>query len=159
TQEKENGTLIPLLASPVRDIDIVIGKLVGMIIPVLSLCIASVALYSGLATSEYGITRVSRVLSPEILYALIVLALLYLLTAGSWVLIVAALVKTSRAGQQIAGLLIGLSVAVFTGLGFAAANVADGWALVALGVALVASDVVALEIARRVWRREEVLAK
>ncbi len=159
TQEKENGTLIPLLASPVRDIDIVVGKLVGMIIPVLTLCVASVALFDAIASAQYGAERVSRALGPEILYSLVVLALLYLLTAGSWVLIVAALVKTSRAGQQIAGLLIGLSVAVFTGLGFAAANVANGWALVGLGALLVASDVVALEIARRVWQREEVLAR
>jgi ABC-type Na+ efflux pump permease subunit len=159
TQEKENGTLIPLLATPVRDIDIVVGKLVGMILPVFAICIASVALYFVLVSTQYGVTRVVLALPFGVLYALVVLALLYLLTAGSWVLIVAALVKTSRAGQQIAGLLIGLSVALFTGLGFAAANIADGWALVGLGVAMLASDVVALEIARRVWRREEVLAR
>jgi len=159
TQEKENGTLIPLLASPVRDIDIVVGKLVGMILPVFALCVASVALYFGLVSAQYGVARVALALPLGLLYALVVLALLYLLTAGSWVLIVAALVKTSRAGQQIAGLLIGLSVVLFTGLGFAAANIADGWALVGLGVALLGSDVAALEIARRAWRREEVLAR
>jgi ABC-type Na+ efflux pump permease subunit len=159
TQEKENGTLIPLLAAPVRDMDIVVGKLLGMIGPVLSICIGSVALYYLLASAQYGAERVKIALTPQILFALIVIALLYLLTAGSWVLIVAALVKTSRAGQQIAGLLIGISVAIFAGLGVLAANVADGWALLALGLGLVASDVVALEIARRVWRREEVLAR
>ncbi len=52
-----------------------------------------------------------------------------------------------------------MSVAIFTGLGFVAANIASGWGLVVLGAVLVASDVVALEIARRVWRREEVLAR
>ena len=159
TQEKENGTIIPLLASPVRDIDIVVGKLIGMIVPVFAICVGSVALYFALASAQYGVSRVALALPPGILYALVVTALLYLLTAGSWVLIVAALVKSSRAGQQIAGLLIGVSVALFTGLGFAAANIADGWVLVGLGVALVLSDVVALQIARRVWRREEVLAR
>jgi ABC-2 type transport system permease protein len=159
TQEKENGTIIPLLASPVRDIDIVIGKLIGMIVPVLGVCVGSLALFYAIATAEYGAERVATAIPLTTMYSLVVVALLYLLTAGSWVLIVAAMVKTSRAGQQIAGLLIGLSVAIFTGLGFAAANVANGWALVGLGVLLVASDVVALEIARRVWRREEVLAR
>ena len=159
TQEKENGTIIPLLASPVRDIDIVVGKLVGMVLPVFAICTASVALYVGLISAQYGVDRVVTALPLGVLYALVVLSLLYLLTAGSWVLIVAALVKTSRAGQQIAGLLIGLSVVLFSGLGYAAAKIADGWALVGLGVILVASDVVALEIARRVWRREEVLAR
>lgn len=159
TQEKENGTLIPLLAAPVRDIDIVVGKLMGMIGPVLTICMGSIALYYVLASGQYGAERVSQALPPTMLFALLVIALLYLLTAGSWVLIVAALVKTTRAGQQIAGLLIGISVAVFAGLGVLAVGIADGWALVGLGLALVASDVFALEIARRVWRREEVLAR
>jgi ABC-type transport system involved in multi-copper enzyme maturation permease subunit len=159
TQEKENGTIIPLLASPVRDIDIVVGKLIGMLVPVLGVCIGSLALYYAIGSAEFGAERIANALPPTTMYALVVVALLYLLTAGSWVLIVAALVKTSRAGQQISGLLIGLSVAAFAGLGFAAANIAGGWALVGLGVVLVASDVVALEIARRVWRREEVLAR
>jgi len=159
TQEKENGTIIPLLASPVRDIDIVVGKLVGMILPVLGVCIGSLALYYVIGSAEFGADRIATALPLTTMYALVIVALLYLLTAGSWVLIVAALVKTSRAGQQISGLLIGLSVAIFSGLGFAAANIANGWALVGLGVLLVATDVVALEVARRVWRREEVLAR
>ena len=159
TQEKENGTIIPLLASPVRDIDIVVGKLIGMIGPVLTVCIGSIALYYLLASTQYGAARVARGLPPQTIFALVVAAFLYLLTAGSWVLIVAAMVKTTRAGQQIAGLLIGVSVAVFTGLGLVASQIADGWALVALGVILVVSDVIALEVARRVWRREEVLAR
>lgn len=158
TQEKENGTIIPLLASPVRDIDIVVGKLIGMIVPTLGVCAATLALYYLLATLRYG-GRVGGVLSPQVLYALVIVALLYLLTAGSWVLIVAALVKTSRAGQQLAGLLIAVSVAVLAGLAVAAANIADGWALVGLGIGLVLSDLLALDIARRVWRREEVLAR
>ena len=158
TQEKENGTIIPLLASPVRDIDIVVGKLIGMIIPTLGVCAATLALYYLLATLRYG-ARVGVVLPPQVLYGLVIVALLYLLTAGSWVLIIAALVKTSRAGQQLAGLLIAMSVAILAGLAVAAANIAGGWALVVLGVILVLSDVFALDIARRVWRREEVLAR
>ncbi|HEY3218457.1 MAG TPA: ABC transporter permease [Candidatus Limnocylindria bacterium] len=158
TQEKENGTIIPLLAAPVRDIDIVVGKLIGMIVPTLAVCLGTLTISYVLAWLRYG-PRVATALPPTVLYALVMVALLYLLTAGSWVLIVAALVKTSRAGQQLAGLVIGLSVAVLAGLGFAAANIADGWALVGLGAALVLSDVAALEIARRVWRREEVLAR
>ena len=87
------------------------------------------------------------------------LAFLYLMTAGSWVLIVAAIVRTTRAGQQISGLMIGLSAAIFAVLGVAASRVADGWGLVALGVFFVAADVVALEIARRVWQRGEVIGR
>ena len=159
TQEKENGTIIPLLASPLRDIDIVVGKLLGMVGPVLAICSGSLALFYVLALDRFGAARVATALPPTLLYALVMVALLYLVTAGSWVLIVAALVKTSRAGQQIAGLLIGVSIALFSALGFIASSIGGGWPLVALGGILVLSDVVALDIARRVWRREEVLAR
>jgi membrane protein YdbS with pleckstrin-like domain len=99
------------------------------------------------------------VLTPELLYALLVLSLLYLITTGSVTMIVAARVKSSRAAQQLAGLVIALSAAVFAGLGLVASQVGEGWPLLALGVALVLMDVVALEIARRVWQREEVIGR
>lgn len=159
TQEKENGTLVPLLASPVRDMDIVIGKLLGMVGPVMLICIGSLGVFYVLGSFLYGASRVSAALPPEILFALLMVAFLYLITAGSWVLIIAAIVSTTRAGQQIAGLMIGLSAAIFAVLGVAATRIADGWALVGLGVFFVVADVIALEIARRVWQRGEVIGR
>ena len=159
TQEKENGTIIPLLASPVRDIDIVVGKLIGMVAPVMAICAGSLTVFYVLGSFVYGAERVQGALPIEILFALLVLAFLYLMTAGSWVLIVAAIVRTTRAGQQISGLMIGLSAAIFAVLGVTASRIADGWALVGLGVVFVAADVIALEIARRVWQRGEVIGR
>ncbi len=157
-QEKENQTLVPLLAAPVRDIDIVIGKLLGMLVPVSALSVASIALFYILATAVHGAERVQHALPPQMLYAILVLALFYVLTTGSWVMIVAARVRTSRAAQQMAGLLVGVSVIAFGGLGVIAANVLDGWPLVALGGALVIADVIALDVARRAWQRGEVIS-
>ena len=159
TQEKENGTLVPLLASPVRDLDIVVGKLLGMVGPVMVICTGSLAVYYVLASALFGAARVREALPPQILFSLLVVAFLYLITAGSWVLIIAAIVRTTRAGQQIAGLMIGISAAIFAVLGVAAARIADGWALLGLGLAFVVADVVALEVARRVWQRGEVIGK
>jgi len=159
TQEKENGTLVPLLASPVRDIDIVVGKLLGMVGPVMVICAGSLAVYYVLGSSLFGAARVREALPPQILFALLVVAFLYLITAGSWVLIIAAIVRTTRAGQQIAGLMIGISAAIFAILGVAASRIADGWALLGLGLAFVVADVIALEVARRVWQRGEVIGR
>lgn len=159
TQEKENGTLLPLLAAPVRDMDIVVGKLLGMVGPVMAICAGSLAVFYVLGVFVYGPVRVGNALPPAILYALLAVAFLYLITAGSWVLIIAAVVRTSRAAQQITGLLIGVSAALFGVLGVIGSRIADGWALVGLAVILVAADVVALEIARRVWQRGEVIAR
>ena len=159
TAEKENGTLVPLLAAPIRDFDIVLGKLVGMVVPVMLTCAVTLAAAYALASFRYGAPRVASALGPEVLYAILVLAFLYLITTGSITMIVAARVRSSRAAQQVAGLVIALSVFVLGGLGFVASQVAEGWPLVAVGALLVLFDLVALEIARRVWQRGEVIAR
>ena len=71
TQEKENGTIIPLLASPLRDIDIVVGKLLGMVGPVLAICTGSLGLFYVLAIERFGAARVAAALPPQLLYALV----------------------------------------------------------------------------------------
>lgn len=157
--EKENGTLVPLLAAPIRDRDIVLGKLVGMLVPVMASCALTLAAGYAIASYRYGPGRVAEVLTPELLYALLVVALLFVTTSGSVTMIVAARVRSSRAAQQIAGIIIAFSTAVFAGLGFFATQVGEGWGLVAVGAGLVAFDVVALEIAGRVWQRGEVIAR
>jgi len=159
TAEKENGTLVPLLAAPIRDFDIVLGKLVGMVVPVMIACVVTLAAGYGLASYRYGPERVAHALTLPLLYAIVVLSLLYLVTTGSITMIVAARVKSSRAAQQIAGLVIALSAAVFAGLGFVASQLGEGWPLIGLGVGLVVVDVLALELARRVWQREEVIGR
>jgi ABC-type Na+ efflux pump permease subunit len=159
TAEKENGTLVPLLAAPIRDFDIVVGKLVGMVIPVMVTSVFTLAAGYVIAAYRYGAARVAEVFTPELMYALLVLAFLYLVTTGSITMIVAARVRSSRAAQQLAGLVIAFSAALFGGLGFIAAQLGEGWPLLALGAALVAFDVAALELARRAWQRGEVIAR
>lgn len=159
TAEKENQTLVPLLAAPIRDFDIVVGKLIGMLIPVTATCAASLGVFYAASGLLYGWTRIARVLPLEVLYSLVVVSFLYLLTAGSVALIVAARVRTSRAAQQLAGLVIGLSILVVAVLGAGAVALLDGWGLVVLGVVLVGIDVLALEVARRAWQRSEVIAR
>lgn len=156
--EKENGTLVPLLAAPIRDLDVVLGKLVGMVVPVMTACVVTLAAGYGLAGYRYGGGRVAEVLTVQVLYALLTLALLFLITAGSVTMIVAARVRSSRAAQQIAGLIIAFSVALFGGIGYLALQAGDGW-LLAVGVGLVLFDVLALEVARRAWQRGEVIAR
>jgi len=123
------------------------------------ICASSLGVFYVLGSVLFGVARLRLALPPQILFALLVVAFLYLVTAGSWVLIIAAVVRTTRAGQQIAGLMIGLSAAIFAVLGITAARIADGWALVGLGLAFVVADIVALEIARRVWQRGEVIGR
>src|SRR5213593_3367949 len=73
--EKENGTILPI-----RDFDIVLGKLVGMVIPVMVSCAVTLTAAYVLAGFRYGAERVAHVLTPELLFALLVLSLLYVVT-------------------------------------------------------------------------------
>ena len=159
TAEKENGTLVPLLAAPIRDFDIVLGKLVGMVVPVMAACALTLGAAYTLAGYRYGFGRVAHVLTPELLYAILVLSLLYLITTGSITMIVAARIRSSRAAQQVAGLVIAFSAVIFAGIGFLATQVTEGWPLLVVGIALVAFDVAALDTARRLWQRGEVIAR
>ena len=159
SQEKESQTLVPLLAAPIRDMDIVVGKLLGMLLPVGALSAGSLALFYVIGSTVYGTARMQRALPPEMIYSIVVLTILYVLTTGSWVLIVAARVRTSRGAQQTAGLVIAGSVFLFGALAAIAANFFEGWPLVALGPLLVLADVGALEVARRAWQRGEVIGR
>lgn len=157
--EKENGTLVPLLAAPIRDLDIVVGKLLGMLIPVTAIALLSLAVFYAVATATFGTAAMQRALTPQLLYALMVVALLYLLTTGSWVMVVAARVRTSRGAQQISGLLIAGGLFVFATLGALFSQLLDGYGLVGLGLLFLATDLLAIEIARRGWQRGEVVAR
>src|SRR5437879_5966233 len=69
TAEKENGTLVPLLAAPIRDFDIVLGKLVGMVVPVMLTCAVTLAAAYALASFRYGAPRVASALGRAGVFA------------------------------------------------------------------------------------------
>ena len=71
----------------------------------------------------------------------------------------AARVRTSRAAQQLSGILIAVTLGAFTTAGALSATLWDGWGLLALAAAVAALDLVALELARRGWQRSEVIAR
>ena len=156
--EKEAQTLVPLLAAPIRDMDIVAGKLLGVMGPAAALSIVSLFTYFAAASQRFGAGRVAQVLDPLTLAELFGLSVLAILTLGSWVMVVSARVPSQRAAQQIAGLVLAGVVVGLTALGSFVQNVPAG--VVAGGIAAVlASDFVALQLARRLWDREEAVAR
>jgi len=62
-----------------RDIDIVAGKLLGVIGPAAVLALVSLAAYDAAASLEFGQERVARILGPTTLYGLFALAVFALL--------------------------------------------------------------------------------
>jgi ABC-type transport system involved in multi-copper enzyme maturation permease subunit len=62
--EKEAQTLVPLLAAPIRDIEIVAGKLIGVMAPAAVLSIVSLLTYHVAAAQRFGAARIAQVLDP-----------------------------------------------------------------------------------------------
>ena len=156
--EKEAQTLVPLLAAPIRDIEIVAGKLIGVIAPAALLSIVSLLTYYVAASQRFGAGRIAQVLDPVTMGELFGLSVLFILTLGSWVMVVSARVPSQRAAQQIAGLVLAGVVVGLTALSSFIQSVPEG--LIAGGViGVLASDFIALQLARRLWDREEAVAR
>jgi ABC-type Na+ efflux pump permease subunit len=156
--EKEAQTLVPLLAAPIRDIEIVGGKLIGVIVPAAALSIVSLLIYHTAAAQRFGAGRIAQVLDPLTMAELFGLSVLFILTLGAWVMVVSARVPSQRAAQQIAGLVLAGVVVGLTALSSFIQSVPDG--LIAGGVvAVLGSDFIALQLARRLWNREEAVAR
>jgi ABC-type Na+ efflux pump permease subunit len=156
--EKEAQTLVPLLAAPIRDIEIVAGKLIGVIVPAAALSIVSLLVYHTAASQRFGATRIGEVLDPVTMAELFGLAVLFILTLGSWVMVVSARVPSQRAAQQIAGIVLAGVVVGLTGISSVVTNIPTGLIIGGV-VAVLASDVIALQLAQRLWNREEAVAR
>jgi ABC-2 type transport system permease protein len=156
--EKEAQTLVPLLAAPIRDIDIVAGKLVAVLTPAAGLAVLSLVAYYAAASIVFGSERISRLLTPTTLYGLFALSVFFTMTVGAWVMVVSARVSTQRAAQQIAGFVLGGMIVALTTIGSLIQNL-SAEVVIGLIVAVLVSDVVALELARRFWNREEAVAR
>ncbi|HSW95409.1 MAG TPA: ABC transporter permease subunit [Patescibacteria group bacterium] len=156
--EKEAQTLVPLLAAPIRDIEIVAGKLIGVIVPAAALSIVSLLVYHTAASQRFGATRIGEVLDPVTMAELFGLAVLFILTLGTWVMVVSARVPSQRAAQQIAGIVLAGVVVGLTGISSVVTNIPTGLIIGGV-VAVLASDVIALQLAQRLWNREEAVAR
>jgi ABC-type Na+ efflux pump permease subunit len=156
--EKEAQTLVPLLAAPIRDVDIVAGKLVAVLAPAAGLAVVSLAAYYAAASTVFGSERISRLLTPTTLYGLFALSVFFTMTVGAWVMVVSARVSTQRTAQQIAGFVLGGMIVALTTVGSLIQNL-SAELVIGLIVAVLVSDVVALELARRFWNREEAVAR
>jgi ABC-type transport system involved in multi-copper enzyme maturation permease subunit len=156
--EKEAQTLVPLLAAPIRDIEIVAGKLIGVMAPAAVLSIVSLLTYHVAAAQRFGAARIAQVLDPVTTLELFGLSVLAILTLGSWVMVVSARVPSQRAAQQVAGLVLAGVVVGLTAVSSLIGNISTGLIIGGI-VAVLVSDVIALQLAQRLWNREEAVAR
>ena len=156
--EKEAQTIVPLLATPIRDFYIVAGKLLGVLVPAAVLSALSLIAFYAAASQAFGVAEVARVLEPITMAKLFALSVFFTLTIGAWVMVVSARAPTQRAAQQIAGLVLAGLVIGVTAVGSLVQSIRTEL-VVGVIIAVVLSDLGALELARRLWNREEPVAR
>lgn len=118
--EKLGRSLEPLLATPITTFELLIGKVIGALIPSLAIMLASFAIYFGviLVFAEPGVAR--AMITPKTLLLIFGLGPLASLVALQIGVLVSSRVNDPRTAQQFGALLIlpltGLFMAQMTGI-------------------------------------------
>ena len=153
--EKEQGTLEPLLATPLTDWELFLGKALAAVLPALGLTWGVFGLFLGAAAVIMkGAPR--EALAPTWLVSIFLLSPLLALFGVLVTMIVSSRTSDPRAAYQFSGL--ALIPALVPLIVYSARQTAVSMLLVGLEGALVlALDVAILYLAVRLFRREEIL--
>jgi len=158
--EKRNRTLEPLLAAPVTEYDIMIGKTLSAIIPaLLATWIAALLLFGSTAL----ITSVAMhvIITPDpVLWAagMLITAPALSFLAIMFTIIVSSRVNDPRVAQQLSALLIVPIMGVFF-FEVSGMFMLDVRTVVILSVLLIALDALALRVGKALFEREEILTR
>ena len=150
--ERERNTLETLFATPLRESEIYLGKIVAVIIPSLSLS------YSALVVYTVAVLVADNFIAPAELGPLVVVTLAQALVMVSGATIVSSQTKTLRSANVMASFIIipmsgviqGESVLIITHL---------EWVLWAVAVMLVVVALLLLRLGMVGFNRETILAK
>ena len=160
--EKETRSLEPLLAAPIRSIDILIGKALSAIVP--TVLIVYVAFFTLLIVIETTINKnalglINKTLGPWAATILIWSPLLAGLTVMVGIAI-SSRVNDARTAQQLGGLVV-LPLLLYVALQALVPNVAQmGWLTFGIGtLLLLVGNVIATNVALRLFERENILTR
>jgi len=158
--EKERKTIEALLATPITDSELLLGKVLVSFIPSIAVTLISFLVYSTVVDIVSVILLHGKILLPNIVWIMLILGLaptIALVGIGLTV-IVSARVKGFKEAQQISGLLlIPILMLVF---GQMAGVVVFGSVVVAGLIGLLAIvDLVVFRMGVRLFRREEILSR
>ena len=157
--EKKAGTLEPLLATPARSFDILLGKTLAAVVPAVLVTWASFLIYATLVNFLTG-SLFSAPLLPnaEWLIALFVTAPLIAVLAVYLAVLVSARVTDVRAAQQVSALIIVPILGAFVLQLFGIVTITAGLLAYVSGALLVV-DFVLIRLGTVAFQREEILTK
>jgi ABC-2 type transport system permease protein len=157
--EKKNGTLEPMLATPVKTADILLGKTLAAVLPSVLITWISflvyMALVNGITSGSYGFTVMP---DAQWAIALFVAGPLIAILSVYASIMVSARMSDVRAAQQVSAALVvpimGLFVLQLFGMVTLSLEV-----IVAISAGLLVLDIVLIKIGTKLFRREEILTK
>lgn len=152
--EKERGTLEALLHAPIRDVDLLIGKLMGAWIPAVVVGIAGIVAYAGVATWAAWPLVGGPFLPLTIWIPLAVWVGPAVAMAGlATTVLVSARVRTFQEAYQLGGVVVVPIVALVVAQA-AGVLVLDAGLLLLVGAVIWILDGVLLVVGRRGFRRD-----
>jgi ABC-type Na+ efflux pump permease subunit len=155
--EREQGNLLPLLATPASNRAIFGGKVLGAVLPTL--------LYAGIAEVSY-LAEIWQLLGASTLQrlplalsgAMVALVPAVAILGAGVASLVSSRVRTYQSAQMLSSLALYPIMAVLIGVAIQMQRWGPSALLLAVG-AVVALDVLLILLSAAIWRREEVLAR
>jgi ABC-type Na+ efflux pump permease subunit len=155
--EKEQGSLLPLLASPASNRAIFAGKVLGAVLPAL--------LYAAIAETSYLVeiwlllgAPTLRLLPLGLSFAMVALVPANAVLGAAMASLVSSRVRTYQSAQMISGLAVYPVMGVLFGLAIQMQRWGPGY-LVLTVAGLIALDLLLVVFSAATWRREEVMAR
>lgn len=158
--EKERKTIEALLATPISDSELFLGKVMVSFIPSFMITIMSFKAYSILVDVLYFVMLNGRLLLPNLVWIMLIFCLspAMAFTSICLTVIVSAKAKGFREAQQISGVLLFPIVALI--FGQISGVVMFGPAIIGtLTVFFIFVDYAVLRLSIRVFKREEIIPK
>jgi ABC-type Na+ efflux pump permease subunit len=155
--EKEQGSLTPLLATPASNTSIFAGKVVGAVVPALTLSLSNIIAYLVAIAFLFGTAALGLLPAEFSVLMLALLPAMSLLGAGLSSMI-SARVNTEQVANQYGSLIL---TVITVGLFFLVLRV-SAWGMAALAGAVALVFIVSVAIiliSAHTWRREEVMAR
>ena len=157
--EKRERTLEPVLATPIRTWELLLGKILAAVIPALAITIASAAVFV-IGILAFAVTDRVRgiIVTPGWILAVLVDAPLLALIGVALIVVLSSRVNDPRTAQQFSAVLVVPVMALL--LGQLAGVIVLGPALaLGIGVVLAAIAAAALWAATRLFQREVILTR
>ncbi len=157
--EKESRSLEPLLATPIKTSELLLGKSIAAVVPAMLATWAAYAVFIGGARAVALSDQVfAGILNPMWFVAMLVLAPLLSLLSVSIGVLISSRVNDTRVAQQIGGALV--VPAVLLGLGQTAGFILlNAYTFVAGSAVVALVDVGVLAMASKLFRRETILTR